>query len=1033
MQRKRLLRRGLCVLLALALLAGACPFAALAVAAAPADDAARQIDFALGCRSEMMLSGGGKSVQAGDILYFIDSNDGRIYRNDGETTALVRDAPAACLNYLNDRLFFAETGEDGFRVLALDPLTLQADELLGAQPGTPRQLYITSRGEIWYAVGDTVFCADFYGAPKEAFRDDALFSFVPTGAGLIAACGTLFDLTLLADGAEITRSVEDYAVLLDPGEERLVYSKDGAEYQIALAALFGGTYETEAFDGYGSAPVDEVLPDYEAELLEPAEELPELELHRGEIRGVQNGQKGEAIARPATLGMVNTAKRAYQMTDVRWTPILTVKGWTNASGNSVWYQAGTTYQGIPYGWPYDVAGYVPWNKSLTQFVEAVNNSESDFYTKRSSVRGSTLCYATDCSGFVSWAWQAQGGRHTCTGLMARSYCMLVSSSDYALAQIGDALISGSHTVLISNIKYDSNGAITVIELAEANVTPSTNWCANRRTYGEGGVGSLASVQNYFRNGYKLYRNANRETVTFTENPYVPVAHDSPVIGGSNAAELHKGVDVSEWQGQIDWKTLAPHIDFAIIRCNYSFSYQPVLDGNGKPIVVNGETLTQPVARIDERVEENIKGCIENDIPYGIYVYAKATKPEEAMFEASIVLETLLPKGYRPQLPIFYDVEDNATIFQCSNEQIYKIVEAFCSSIEDVGFRAGVYCSTSWWESKLPNQTYSSGVKADYTKWCRWVAQYYRYCEYSGGMNLWQSSGNGSMPGISTPVDIDYWFGKVGDESHMYIMDQIKASCTDYGYNNYASTDGKVHWSEELPMIPHDYQNGKCTMCGAKDPDPNYQISFSDVPNGAWFYDSVEFVVRRELFNGTSASTFAPQGTMTRGMLATVLWRLAGSPAPSVENPFSDVDEGRYFTDAVRWAYETGVVNGTSPTTFNPNGFVTRQQTAAMLYRYAQFAGYDTADRAALTGFPDHAGVANYAKEPMSWAVAMGLIGGVKVSGKDYLQPGGNATRAQVATILMRFVQNIAEAPEEVPEDPPADDPGGSPDDGTWIP
>ena len=143
--------------------------------------------------------------------------------------------------------------------------------------------------------------------------------------------------------------------------------------------------------------------------------------------------------------------------------------------------------------------------------------------------------------------------------------------------------------------------------------------------------------------------------------------------------------------------------------------------------------------------------------------------------------------------------------------------------------------------------------------------------------------------------------------------------------------------------------------------------------------------------------------MTRAMLVTVLYRLEGEPAVSGRSGFSDVTFNSYYEDAVTWAADNGIVNGTSITTFSPNANVTREQMAAILYRYAQHKKYNTAASSGLNGFTDHASVSGYAAASLEWAVAEKLVNGS--NGK--LMPTGNATRAQVAAILHRFVENVA--------------------------
>ena len=182
------------------------------------------------------------------------------------------------------------------------------------------------------------------------------------------------------------------------------------------------------------------------------------------------------------------------------------------------------------------------------------------------------------------------------------------------------------------------------------------------------------------------------------------------------------------------------------------------------------------------------------------------------------------------------------------------------------------------------------------------------------------------------------------------------------------------------------------------------MTFTDVPRDIWYTKSVDFAVSRGLMNGVGNGRFDPEGSMTRAMLVTVLWRYEGSPKAGT-NGFSDVQNGKWFTNAIAWASENGIVNGEGNGKFNPDGNVTRQQMAAILFRYAQKKGFDPSRRGKLTDFADHESVSRYAVEPMQWAVAEGILNG---SGGKLLL-GGDATRAQVATVLMRYIQNIAEA------------------------
>ncbi len=179
--------------------------------------------------------------------------------------------------------------------------------------------------------------------------------------------------------------------------------------------------------------------------------------------------------------------------------------------------------------------------------------------------------------------------------------------------------------------------------------------------------------------------------------------------------------------------------------------------------------------------------------------------------------------------------------------------------------------------------------------------------------------------------------------------------------------------------------------------------YTDVDTTQWYHEGVDYVIANGMMNGTGTNIFEPNATTTRGMIVTILYRLEKEPAAGT-SPFTDVDAGQWYAKAVAWAAANGVVNGTSPTIFNPNDPITREQMAAILYRYASFKGYDVTGKADLAGFTDAAQISDYAKDPMSWANQAGLIGGVSAT---TLQPQGSATRAQVATILMRFCENVA--------------------------
>ena len=181
-----------------------------------------------------------------------------------------------------------------------------------------------------------------------------------------------------------------------------------------------------------------------------------------------------------------------------------------------------------------------------------------------------------------------------------------------------------------------------------------------------------------------------------------------------------------------------------------------------------------------------------------------------------------------------------------------------------------------------------------------------------------------------------------------------------------------------------------------------QLPFTDVTEANWYYDEVYYVWANGLMQGTSATTFGPNVDTTRAMVVTILWRLEGEPASGYDMDYSDVAGGAWYAGAVRWATEHGIVNG-SEGQFYPGGTVTREQLAAMLYRYAQYKGYDLTAGGDLSGFADAGAVSGWAETSLAWAVGQGLLQG----SDSQVDPQGSAIRAQTAAILMRFMENVA--------------------------
>ena len=474
---------------------------------------------------------------------------------------------------------------------------------------------------------------------------------------------------------------------------------------------------------------------------------------------------------------------------------------------------------------------------------------------------------------------------------------------------------------------------------------------------------------------------------------------SPAVLSAGEQITGAGIDVSQYQGVIDWDTTAQYIDFAIIRCG------------------RGSDLT---AQDDTKWAVNTAACERLGIPYGVYLYSLARTDADARSEAAHALRLL--DGKHPQLPVYLDLEDSGIRDNCTKAEVLRHVTIFCETLQAAGYSVGVYANRYWWTTTLDDPTYD--------RWDRWLAVWAAETGYGGSYSTWQTCNTGRIPGIQANVDIDLRYGASlrADHTHDYqITEHIALTCTDFGRNVYTCSGCGASVTQPLRPLggEHTWDGGTvvkqascagdgvlrytCTRCGTARTEtipapPCSSKGLTDVPApDNWAHPGIDFCVRGGLMSGVGGGRFAPKATTTRAQVVQILYNFVGEPAVTGTTPFTDLTNA-WYQDAVLWAYQTGVVAGTSATTFDPESPVTREQIAVILMGYADMVQHlkHTWTPADLSAFPDGASVSDWAQAAMADAVALELISGAETDDGIFLQPQGDAAREQVATILQSF-------------------------------
>ena len=468
--------------------------------------------------------------------------------------------------------------------------------------------------------------------------------------------------------------------------------------------------------------------------------------------------------------------------------------------------------------------------------------------------------------------------------------------------------------------------------------------------------------------------------TWADDVYFTIEYTSEEL-------VYNGIDISYWQEEPDWELLKDSVDYIIVRCGFG-SNQEKHD--------------------DKRWYANADGCVENGIPYGVYLYSYALTDADAVSEAQHALRLL--EGYDPDLPVYLDMEDDSIDpyreKKITLKQQLRNATIFCNMLEEAGYTVGIYASKAWW--------YYYMTQPNWDRWSRWVAQYASACTLEREYDQWQYTDKGKVDGIKTNVDLNYWYGALPGDNHVHCYQAntlIEATCLSEGLEERICPCGESYeqivpicgcaygpWTvlEEPTMEREGLREHTCRDCGetVQQVMERLPLPFADVTSRDYFYEPVLWALLGGITTGVSPDTFAPNEVCSRSQVVTFLWRSAGCPEPTLtEHPFTDVAEGDFYSKAMLWALEMGITNGLTETTFGPYEVCSRSQVVTFLHR-SKGAPAPASGEHPFTDVDE----TQFYFNAMLWAVESGITNGLTA---DTFAPDQSCSRSQVVTFLYR--------------------------------
>ncbi len=450
-----------------------------------------------------------------------------------------------------------------------------------------------------------------------------------------------------------------------------------------------------------------------------------------------------------------------------------------------------------------------------------------------------------------------------------------------------------------------------------------------------------------------------------------------------------------------------------------------LDFNEKPSLLDLKTMMPKTLEVylkngvtTETIEVDwfCVGADYEDSAYYYYQFSPMWDEEHYYLNKDIDLLT-----QAPYIAVFLtDSRGGMSTFSVTNNSNESIIYNYLTEIagystaQACGIMANLYCESGFISTNLENYyepilgytdaTYTEAVdNGTYTNFVNDSAGYglCQWTYYTRKQGLLDCAKENETSIGDIHMQLCYFSEEFVDSSaEIYVKTAENTANGAYDAAYYFCEIFENPWQESDEVSKYRGNLARNTYWTEYGPQEQPEIPFTDVTQEKWYYNAVKWAYDNGVLTGTSDTTFAPNDPMTRGMLVMVLYRMEDRPQVSTNNCFPDVNTQKYYASAITWASEQKIVSGYSNGKFGPEDSITREQLAKVLYLYADYKGYDVTAKESLSAFNDASNVSSYAKKYMQWAVAEGLIKGS--NGK--LKPKGEATRAEIAAILKRFVE-----------------------------